>query len=171
VLIVGGQDSTAGVNLNSAELYDPATGTFNVTGSMAATRLGHTATLLANGKVLMAGGDDVATCCPTTPSAEVFDPTTGQFSHTGNMNTDRYDHTATLLNDGKVLLAGGTQGNGALASAELFDPTTGQFSTVGNMKSGRMSGHTATRLSNGAVVITGGKDNNGTAQASAESYQ
>jgi large repetitive protein len=168
VLIVGGADTASGTNLTSAELYDPTTGTFNVTGSMATARLGHTATLLTNGKVLVVGGDYVGTCCPSTVTAELFDPTTGQFSATGNMKTDRNDHSATLLNSGKVLLAGGNPSN---ASAELYDPTTGQFSAVGNMKSGRMSGHTATLLSNGAVLVAGGRDNNGTAQASAELFQ
>ena len=170
VLVAGGQDTSSSTTLTSAELYDPATGTFHVTGSMATARSGHTATLLSNGKVLVAGGDYVGTCCPSLVSAELFDSATGQFSATGNMKADRNDHTAILLNDGRVLIAGGDQLSGALASAELFDPVTGKFSGVGNMKSVRR-GHTATLLSSGAVLVTGGGDNNGTAQASAELFQ
>jgi large repetitive protein len=157
VLIIGGGET------NTAELYDPATGKFSLTGSMAAVRGFQTATLLADGRVLVAGGrtvgpggslaDDVAT-------AELYDPATGEFSPTGSMSRPRESHTATLLPDGRVLVAGGdtvqqvtTRTNGDTSStAELYDPSTGTFSPTGSMISGSAN-HTATLLKDGHVLI------------------
>jgi hypothetical protein len=129
-------------------------GTFVPTGSMATARGVHTATLLNDGKVLIAGGEqDAATVF--LASAELYDPTTGTFSPTGNLNAARWGHTATLLNDGKVLIAGGANNNATLTDAELYDPTTGTFSPTGNLNTPR-SFHTATLLNNGIVLIAGG---------------
>jgi len=200
VLITGG--SNGGFPLATAELFDPVTGTFTATGAMSELRLEHTATLLANGKVLLACGtaDNVAelfdpstgTFTPTTGgmltpgrwgctatllndgtvlitggrddenvfsggpinTAEQFNPATGTFTATGPMTQFRYGHTATLLNNGKVLLAGGTNGN-SLQDAELFDPTTQTFSPTGLMNSPRAN-HTATLLNDGTVLVAGG---------------
>ena len=96
VLVAGGD--TSGF---SAELYDPVSGTFATTGSLAMARALHTATLLPSGKVLVAGGESLAA------AAELYDPATGTFSATGSLATPRYYHTATLLPSGKVLVAGG----------------------------------------------------------------
>ncbi len=124
---------------------------FKVTGSMGGAREGHTATLLANGKVLVTGGIGDT----TLSSAELFDPTTETFASTGNMTIPRTGHSATLLTNGKVLIAGGNNDNGPNTAAELYDPASGTFASTGSMTAAR-TGHTATLLSNGKVLITGG---------------
>jgi N-acetylneuraminic acid mutarotase len=98
VLVTGGSNG----NGTLAELYNPSTGTWTVTGSMSSTRTGYAATLLPNGKVLVAGGTCVNGSCVYFSSAELFDPTTGTWTATGSMNTARVDHTATLLSNGLV---------------------------------------------------------------------
>ena len=131
---------------------------FIPTGSMTTARELHTATLLGDGKVLIAGGSDGVDYLKT---AELFDPSTGTFTATASMNAARIFHTATLLGDGKVLIAGGYDGKATLATAELFDPLTGTFTAAGSMTTAR-DGHTATLLSNGTlpnngkVLIAGG---------------
>jgi centrosomal CEP192-like protein/HYDIN/CFA65/VesB family protein/galactose oxidase-like protein len=153
VLFAGGSDSSGFIPLASSELYDPTIGTFTPTGSMNAARVGPTATLLNDGKVLVAGGyQDIMANFIFVVSGELYDPTTGTFSPTGSLNTGRNGHTATLLNNGKVLFAGGFS---AMASSELFDPTTGTFAPTGSLNTGR-NVHTATLLNNGTVLVAGG---------------
>ena len=163
VLVAGGSNNSG--NLATAELFDPATGTFTAIGTMTTARWSYTATLLAhgpastNGKVLLAGG-------PGGNTAELFDPATGTFAATGSMTGPRSEHTATLLNNGKVLLAGG---GGAPLTAELFDPATGTFTATGAMTQFRVA-PTATLLNDGTVLITGGYDANLDSFATAELF-
>jgi WD40 repeat protein len=156
VLVAGGQDS-GGVS-TSAELYNPVNGTWSATGSLNTARYFHTATLLPNGKVLVAGGRD--STFSASSSAELYDPASGTWSATGSLGTARYEHTARLLPNGKVLVAGGSiaPGDGSLspiASAELYDPASGTWSDTGDLNTARQS-HTATLLPNGNVLVAGG---------------
>jgi len=150
VLLAGGDDGTG--PLTSAELYDPASGTFTATGSMVVARMWAVATALPDGRVLLAGGDD-----GTGPlaSAELYDPVSGTFTATGSMVVPRVNSTATLLPGGQVLLAGGDDGTGPVTSAELYDPASGTFTATGSMVVARMWA-VATALPDGRVLILGG---------------
>jgi hypothetical protein len=155
VLILGGGDRTA-------EVFDPASGTFSLTGNPLTNRFAASATLLADGTVLIAGGVEPGPTgpFPASDTAEIFHPATGTFTPTGNMLDVRHRHTATLLNDGKVLIIGGDGSSFCtIASSELFDPVTGTFSSTGSLLSekGRMN-NTATLLSSGEVLIAGGSN-------------
>ena len=137
--------------LSSAELYDPSIGTFAFAGYMTVNHTGPTATLLMNGKVLIAGGD-IGDGDGASFIAELYDPATGTFAVTGKLTTGREQNATTLLPDGTVLFAGGhggvpVPGGGFdnLASAEIYNPATGTFSAVGAMthRPGRPWGHSA----------------------------
>jgi len=131
-----------------AEIFDPATNGVRTIASLTAGRVEHTATLLHDGRVLIAGGGPA--------SAELFDPATETFTAIGDMNAARADHTATLLEDGRVLIVGGTELWDAPA-AEIFDPHTQTFTAV-SADIGLRRNHTATLLRNGMVLIAGGTD-------------
>jgi hypothetical protein len=133
---------------------------------MKTSRAAHTATLLSNGKVLVAGGFGAGE--NGTASTEIFDPATQTFSSGGNMNFTRASHTATLLPDGKVLIAGGFNGN-YLDSAEIYDTKTGKFTAAGKMTMPR-SEHIAVLLGNGKVLLAGGVGTGWTFLADAEIY-
>ncbi|MBJ6723240.1 kelch repeat-containing protein [Geomesophilobacter sediminis] len=159
----------------SAEIYDPATGTWTQTGSLKYDRYEHTATLLQDGRVLVAGGTDTLS---TSATAEIYDPATGTWTQTGSLNYKRYYHTATLLHDGRVLVAGGQTGDQSTwsavldvrASAEIYDPATGKWTQTGSLNYDR-SEYTATLLQDGKVLVAGGDGDNGWAvRASAEIY-
>src|SRR5437773_2543511 len=131
--------------------------TFGNTGSLDTGRYWHTATLLPNGKVLVAGGYDGGSYLS---SAELYHPATGTWSATGSLSTGRLVHTATLLPNGKVLVAGGIGNSGDLASAELYDPASGTWSATGSLSTARYV-PTATLLPNGKVLVAGGIGNSG----------
>jgi len=140
-------------------MIDPS---WTPTGSMGTARFAHTATLLPNGKVLVAAGTFRLT------GAELYDPGTGTWTATGSLNTAHTEHTATLLRNGKVLVAGGFNGSDPTNIAELYDPGTGTWTATGSMGTARER-HTATLLPNGKVLVAGGHNNNGIL-SSAELY-
>jgi WD40 repeat protein len=138
----------------SAELYDPGTKSFARTGDMKVARWGHTATLLRDGRVLIAGGSNRA----DLPSAELYDPATRTFSATGGMIENRSWHAATLLPDGKVLIVGGERGLAMAADAEVYDPETATFSLTGGYAQRlKFFGftNTANSLPDGRILVIG----------------
>jgi MYXO-CTERM domain-containing protein len=165
VLIAGGFVAM-GYILASAEIYSPAAGAFAATFPMSYERLDHTATLLGSGEVLVAGGNWTHTSGGALSSAEVFETSGGPrgkigvFVASGSLATPRYNHTATLLGGGTVLLAGGYNGK-VLSTAELYDPlgspAAGTFATAGSMTTARQD-HSATLLGTGEVLVAGGFD-------------
>lgn len=154
VLIAGGWIGHG--TTDSAELYDPATGKFTTLPHMTTRRARPSITLLKDGNVLLAGGDDHDARDAAIASAEIFRADTLQFQPTGSLHRPREGQTATLLNDGRVLMAGGANG-GLIGAAELYDPKTGTFSETGSLKTPRYK-HTAGLLPDGRVLIAGGSD-------------
>jgi len=165
VLISGGAITLAGLvtNTDTLTIYDPLKQTHAVIGQMASVRTAHTATTLADGRVLLLGGQDVNDVVQNT--AEIFDPATGVSSAVAPMSTPRSQHTATLLASGRVFVAGGvsmlnvTDPIGSVASAlsstQLYDPATNTWSNGPNLPKPRLW-HGATKLNDGRVLITAG---------------
>jgi len=158
VLVAGG--STAALDaLNSSEIYNPTAKTWTLGAKMVQPRGDFVSITLATGNILFTGGEN--TSGVSINNAELYNPSTGKFAATGNMTATRVEHTAVLLANGKVLVSGGNNQtvNGAtpLASAELYDPATGKWSATGSMSNAR-AGHTSTVLHNGNVVNAGGSD-------------
>jgi len=162
VLVAGGSQISPGdiEPIATAELYDPATGQWTLTAALHTARVGHTATLLPSGQVVVAGGStNGLDSGDYLDTAELYDPATGQWTPTGALNTARSDATATLLPSGYVLVAGGEiSANGIptpSANTEAYDPVTGRWTLTGALHTGR-GGHTATLLPSGQVLVTGG---------------
>jgi N-acetylneuraminic acid mutarotase len=133
-----------------------ASGTFAYTGSLNTARYNHTATLLPNGEVLVVGGLGVNGVSASLASAELYDPQKGKWTTTGSMSVGRTGLTATLLPNGLVLVAGGSDYYvNCYATAELYNPATGQWTLTGSMSQPRCL-HSATLLSNGGVLVSGG---------------
>jgi len=118
VLIVAGINND--VCVGTAEIYDPTSNVFTASKSTITPRHFHTATLLPNGLVLIAGGVNSATNVNTLADAQLYDPATDTFTSAGSMGTARYYHTATLLADGRVLIAGGYNDQGVVETAEVY---------------------------------------------------
>ena len=178
VLVVGGHDPDAEppgddvgyVPLATAQIWDPATASFDWAGTLAEARLAHTATLLADGRVLVVGGGDGV--WDPIASAEVWVPRTGSFEPAGTLAEARLAHTATLLPDGLVLVAGGNETDPE--TVELWDPATRSFAEVpasGSASGGASSaraepahtagsmardGEVATTLADGRVLVIDG---------------
>ena len=166
VLVAGGYDvfQTA---LASAELYDPATGSWSPVAPMSVHRAEQSATLLADGRVLVAGGFDDSS--NLLSSAELYDPVTGSWTTLPPMTGARAGHTATLLSDGRVLVAGGDLGALEVASAEWYDPGSNSWQAAAPLGLLR-SYHSATRLKDGTVLVAGGYDDAWEITSSAELY-
>lgn len=116
----------------------------------------HNATLLADGKVLVSGGYDNTSAIMYHNTAEVYDPVNNNWSPTGPMSSARYIHTSTRLNDGRVLVTGGTNGPAFLATAEIYNPATNNWTSVPSMSTVRIV-HEAVLLNNGKVLVMGGE--------------
>jgi N-acetylneuraminic acid mutarotase len=169
VLAAGGNsaasDAVAPVAENTARIYNPATSAWTATsGNMGAARYNHTATLLNDGRVLICGGQNAAgTALTGANSCEFYTPTSctaGSFSAAPNILQGRYNHTAVLLKDGKVWLAGGRNPaiaatGGYLVTTERFDPGSNAFQSASPMIEAR-SHHTATLMGDGKALVIGG---------------
>lgn len=167
VLVAGGL--AEGVPLASAEIYDPGADTWSQVAPMSVPRLGHSLTLLSDGRVLAAGGtaresDGAAgggQTIRTVATSEIFDPATNTWSDTAEMTHARFEHTATLLGDGRVLMVGGLGSSEAaeqdipLRSTEIYDPAADAFVTSTDLAEGRAN-HAAALLNENAVIVTGG---------------
>jgi len=149
VLVAGGNSY-----ITTNEIYDPVLNQWTAGGNLSIARIGHSATLLPNGQVLVLGGRYSFGPALETTRAELYDPATGRWRMASTTRIGRNGHTATLLQDGTLLVAGGDVGF-ATTTAELYSAATGQWSDTGNMSTTRF-GHTATLLADGRVLVAGG---------------
>jgi N-acetylneuraminic acid mutarotase len=165
VLAVGGiagPPSTPAAGVASAEIFDPAAGAWTPTGSMREARFAHSASLLPDGKVLVAGGNAVRSAQSNRAlrTCEIFDPATGQWTPAAPLNDARFGHPAVVLGDHRVLVVGGVVAVGrgrytALGYCEVYDPNAGTWTPTGSLATPRKS-HQATLLADGTVLATGG---------------
>ncbi len=170
VLLAGGL--VDGAAASSAELFDPATGTFTGTGPLATARANATATVLLDGRVLVAGGDDGAG--GSLASAELYDVAAGAFSPAGSLGAARTRQTATRLAGGHVLVLGGrADATTVLAGAEEYTPAPGGAGAFGPALplAAARARHTATLLGDGSLLVAGGEDGTGAPLAPAQASE
>jgi len=161
VLVAGGVSANGShPMLASAEIWNPATGKWSLTGSMAAARSVPVEALLPNGKVLVAGGGNDGDG-HVLSSAEVYDPTTGNWAAATSMLSRRANALEVTLADGRVLVIGGQDENGLMASAEIYDPVAGTWSATGSLKTARGNWAVASLLPGGRVLVAGGGGSSG----------
>lgn len=169
ILITGGWGG-----LRRLAIYDPGTSSFSVKeAGLQTQRAGHQSTTLLDGRVLITGGWEGGgtwSGSNATYTAEIFDPATNQTFPIAHMHAPRAWHTATRLQDGRVLIAGGFSFNGSLATIEIFNPATNQFEVVSNSMSEGRGSHSATLLKDGRVLIAGGFTDATNASATAEIF-
>ncbi len=171
---------SGGYNANTqAEIYDPVAKTFKSIGAMSSERFFHTATALADGRVLAVGGGvDISGQWYTYGSADLLDPATGLWKKAAKLHHARRAHTATLLPDGTVLVAGGTTGGKddgteagtQLDTAEIYDPLTDTWRVLASHLVTARTFHTAALVPGGAVLLFGGLDGSGSASRQVEGY-
>jgi N-acetylneuraminic acid mutarotase len=174
VLVVGGcVNDCLSATVKDAEIYNPSTGSFTVTGSMLQARAEFAITLLANGQVLAAGGCTAYNangCSATTAKAEIYNPATGIWRATAAMHAARHAMTGVFLPSGKVLVAGGATGaSDALISSETYDPVT-KLWTVGARMVQARSDYASIMLASGKVLFIGGENINGFSIRNSELY-
>ncbi len=138
--------------LGSSEIYNPLTNNWAATGNMNVPRRNHTATVLLDGRVLVAGGENGTGALSST---EIYNPVAKTWTATGGMTLARSNHTATRLQDGRVLVVGGCGTLGCFSAAEIYDPASGAWSNAGSLVGSREK-HTATLLPDGSVLVAGG---------------
>jgi hypothetical protein len=170
VLVAGGERThgKGTVALRTAEVYDPRTNRFTLTASMSRRRVNFTATRLASGKVLVAGGGTRAG--GFTDTAELYDPATQRWSRAGRMSTPRGLDVAAALPHGRVLVAGGYNDCGAPTSTEVYDAARNRWSRSRDLRTGRANA-TATAYPDGQVLIAGGATYAGAVLRSSELYR
>lgn len=158
VLVAGGATAASDA-LNSSETYDPTAKTWTVGLKMVTARSDYASIMLGTGKIVFMGGENINGV--SIGNTELYNPSTGKFTATGAMTATREEHTAVLLANGNVLVSGGNKKTlttqTPLSSAELYNPTNGTWTATGSMSNAR-SGHTSTVLPNGNVINAGGSD-------------
>ncbi|MGB2900514.1 MAG: Ig-like domain repeat protein [Candidatus Acidiferrum sp.] len=154
VVVAGGTVSGGGAT-NSAEIFDPVSGTWSsIAGGMVEARSGAAAALLQDGRVLIAGGESSGVASATL---EIFDPVAATFSAAGVMSSPRTKHAMAVLADGRVIIIGGSNGTAPVASTDILNPVAGSVA-AGPSLATRRSGHSATTLLDGRVLVVGGNN-------------